>query len=93
MFSVDKPVSMRQRLLIALVAAGYTTRAQIEAATDEELLDVPGIGDGSVTYLRDSLAECAAPPGDGLAQQHAVERLAALIEQAVRRNRGDRALP
>jgi hypothetical protein len=38
--------------IIALVEAGYDTPRKIKAATDEQLLAVPGIGAGKLAALR-----------------------------------------
>lgn len=83
----------RQRLLIMLVEAGYTTPDQIEAAPDADLLKIRNFGEGCVTYVRDALAG-HHPPGDGPPRPvPEADRLAALIEAAMTRQRGGRALP
>ncbi|MEU4228293.1 hypothetical protein AB0F17_28700 [Nonomuraea sp. NPDC026600] len=94
LLAVGKTIAWRQRLLIILVEAGITTRAQIEVMTDEDLLDIRHVGEGNLAYLRDALAGYVEPVDDDVVQPPAdADRLAALIKQAVHRNRGKRALP
>lgn len=43
----------------ALVEAGYTTPAELASVTDDDLREIPGIGDASIATIR------AAIPADG----------------------------
>ena len=42
-----------ETVIIALVEAGYDTPRRIKAATDEQLLAVPGIGPAKLAALRE----------------------------------------
>lgn len=46
-----------QRLTLALVGAGYTTAEQVQAAPDEELLAIDGIGPAALAQIRKRLGE------------------------------------
>jgi hypothetical protein len=87
LLSAGDSLAWRHRLLVILVRAGLTTPAAIKAKTDAELLAVPGIGEANLACLRGALADGAAPAATDSG------RLAALIEQAMHRKGGKRALP
>ncbi|MBP2703517.1 hypothetical protein JOL79_06855 [Microbispora sp. RL4-1S] len=86
-----------RRIFKALLRADppYTTPEQIAAASDEQLLAVKSIGTGALQYLRDRQAGEGETIDKGLNTSPAppAQRLAAQIEQAIRRQTGERALP
>jgi ERCC4-type nuclease len=43
----------------ALHAAGYSTEAAVRAASDKELIDIPGIGEKRLADIRDALKKGA----------------------------------
>lgn len=81
----------RNRLFAMLVRNGYTTPAAVAAATDDELLAIRNLGEGSLTLLRDALDGLARPAGPP--PPSPAERLAAGIEHELRRHLGGGALP
>lgn len=84
-----------RRIFKALLRGQVTTPEQIKAMSDEHLLAIDNIGFGAVQYLRDRQEGHGetldyGPPPDPRTD---AERLAALIEQAMRRQGGGGALP
>ncbi|MGC5614882.1 hypothetical protein [Georgenia sp. Z1491] len=59
----DLPRSIGRPATRALAAAGITTLAQIAETTDDDLLDLHGVGPRAVTLLREAVAEVPGQHG------------------------------
>lgn len=56
---VDVDLELAEGVWNALVAAGYNTAEALNAATDEQLREVPGVGPATLKHIRKALAPVA----------------------------------
>jgi N utilization substance protein A len=71
--AVESVEGIGPKIAEALRAAGFITLADLEKATEEELLAVKGVGKKTLEKIRAALEMGRAPSGDTTAQDHSAE--------------------